>query len=152
MAAKAEGGWKGEEVEEEEEEMPMAAAVTARRPCRKAPLRVVDSVEGIDLLLAVVGALGMTRGLVLVLLLLQLDKEEAASRLSSDVAAARACEAANLEFRTPVVWLWRGRRVPKAATGDGKQARTTTARRRRRGRRLGDIRTGTWQAMVSGKG
>jgi hypothetical protein len=46
--------------------------------------------------------------------------------------------------------------VPKAATGDGKQARTTTARRRRRGRRLGDIRTGTWHreeaAMVSGKG
>jgi len=43
VAARAEGCWKGEEEGEKgEEEMPMAAAVTASRPRRKAPLRVVD--------------------------------------------------------------------------------------------------------------
>ena len=151
MAARAEGGWE----EGEEEEMPMAAAVTASRPRRKAPLRVVDCMGEIGLLLAVVGVVGITRGVVVVLLLLlQLGEEEAGSTSSSDAAADREFEAVNLELRAPAV-LCRGRRVPKAETGEGKQASTTTTRRRRRGRRLGDIRVGAWRreeaVMVFGR-
>jgi len=110
----------------------------------------------IGLLLAVVGVVGMTRGVVLLLLLLlQLGEGEAGSTSSSDVAADREFEAVNLELRAPAV-LCRGRRVPKATTGEGKQASTTTTTtRRRRGRRLGEIRVGAWRreeaAMVLGR-
>ena len=86
----------------------------------------------------------MTRGVVLLLLLLLQLGEEAGSTLLSDAAADRALEAINLKLRTLAV-LCRGRRMPKAATGEGKQASTTTARRRRRGRRLGDIRVSAWR-------